>query len=154
MTDLDLVCGSQGQTQSKAKHVGFIFLHIFHLIRAKFNAVVKQLKLNILSRGFSKIYWNKGNNCCFTHCIKKLSHWHAFRCLWMDLIQTQYDDRYYCTLHFDTSLIDLYLDLDSRSQDCEKANNFFTNYLKSVQSIWMEFSVLLRLVGVMNLIFI
>ena len=37
----------------------------------------------------------------------------------MDLIQTWYDDGYYCTLHFDTSLIDLYF--DSRSQECEKA---------------------------------
>ena len=36
----------------------------------------------------------------------------------MDLIQTEYDDRYYCTLHFDTGLIDL--DFDSWSQECEK----------------------------------
>ena len=36
----------------------------------------------------------------------------------MDLIQTWSDDRYYCTLHLGTSLIDL--DLDSRSQECEK----------------------------------
>ena len=35
----------------------------------------------------------------------------------MDLIQTWYDDRYYCVLRLDSSLIDL--DFDSRSQECE-----------------------------------
>ena len=37
-----------------------------------------------------------------------------------NLIKSWFDDRSYCTLYFDTSLIDL--DLDSRSQGCEKAN--------------------------------
>ena len=32
-------------------------------------------------------------------------------------VRTPYDDRYYSTLHFDTSLIDL--DLDARSQKCK-----------------------------------
>ena len=50
---------------------------------------------------------------------KKRLRWHAFRCLGIDLIQTWYDDRHYCTLYFDTSLI--HLDLDSRVQQCEKA---------------------------------
>ena len=38
----------------------------------------------------------------------------------MDLIQASYDERYYCTPHFDTSHVDL--DVDPRSQGCEKAN--------------------------------
>ena len=37
----------------------------------------------------------------------------------MDLIEIWYDDTYYCTLHFETSLIDL--DPDSWSQECKKA---------------------------------
>ena len=37
----------------------------------------------------------------------------------ISFIQTWYDDRYYCTLHFDTSLTDL--GLGSRSQECKKA---------------------------------
>ena len=37
----------------------------------------------------------------------------------MYLIQTLSDDEYYFTLHFDTSLIDVYF--ESRSQECEKA---------------------------------
>ena len=48
-----------------------------------------------------------------------LECWHAFRHLGTDLIQTWYDDRNYCTLLFDTDLIDL--DLDPRSQECAKA---------------------------------
>ena len=46
---------------------------------------------------------------------KNLESWHAFWRLWIDLVQTWYDDRY----HFDTSLIDL--DFDWGSQECEKA---------------------------------
>ena len=42
-----------------------------------------------------------------------------FRHYWISFIQTWYDDRYYCTLYFDISLIDV--DLDSRSQECEIA---------------------------------
>ena len=37
----------------------------------------------------------------------------------MDVIQTWENDRYYCTLHFDTSLLDP--DFDSRLQECETA---------------------------------
>ena len=46
--------------------------------------------------------------------------------------------------HFETSLTDL--DLDSKSQECEKEND-----VTIIQSIWMEYGILLRLVGVMNL---
>ena len=40
-----------------------------------------------------------------------------------------YDDRYFQTPHFDTSLIDF--DLDSRSQECKKAKT-------SVPIIWID----------------
>ena len=87
------------QGQCKAKPIGFIFMHTFHLIWMKFD-VVKRFKLNIVRLLCSKIYWNKGNHCCFTDCIKQLEHWHALGCLWI-------------VLHFDSGLIDC--DLDSRS---------------------------------------
>ena len=50
---------------------------------------------------------------------KTLQRRHAFGRLGIDLIQTWYDNRYNCTLHFYTSLTDP--DLESRSQECEKA---------------------------------
>ena len=67
----------------------------------------------------------------------------------MDLIQTWYDDRYYCTLHFDTSVTDH--DLDSRLQECEKTKTSATIISQSFPSIFMTFGTLLRLVSVMNL---
>ena len=70
----------------------------------------------------------------------------------MDLIQTWYDDRYYCTLHFDSSLIDL--DHDSRSQGYEKAKPSAPIVSQSFLLIWMEISILLRLIAVMNFLLI
>ena len=93
-----------------------------------------------LSWTFWDYFWvsdNKGNNCCFADSVEKLYCWHAFGCLLMDLIQTWYDNRYYCTLNFDTSLIGL--DLDSRSQECQKAKTSAPIISQSFQSIWMEF---------------
>ena len=117
-TDLDLAWGSHGQHE--ANTVGFIFLHIFHLFRMKFDVVRNQFKLNILRLLLSKICWNKGNNCCFADCVKKhQQYWHAFRHWQISLIQTWYDDRYYWTVHCSISLIDL--DLDKRLLECEKA---------------------------------
>ena len=97
-TDLDIAWGSQ--VGLKAKPVCFIFSHTFHLIRMKFGVVIKQFKLNILRLLMSRIYGNKGYDCCFTNSVKKLKCWYTFRCLWSDLIHTWYDDRYYCTVHF------------------------------------------------------
>ena len=74
-------------------------------------------------------------------CLKKTPTnvgMHSDRALWIDLIHTWYDDRSYrhqfCTLHFDTKLIDL--DLDSRSQDCEKAKASAVIISKSFQFEW------------------
>ena len=50
------------------------------------------------------------------------------------------------------NLIDV--DLDSRSQACEKADTSALIISQSFSSIWLEFALLLRLVGVMNLILI
>ena len=63
-----------------------------------------------------------------------------------------YTDSYYCAQRFDTSLVGL--ELDSRSQGCKKANIFLTIISQSVQLIWIQFVMLLRLVGVMDLILI
>ena len=61
----------------------------------------------------------------------------------MDLIQTLYDDECYCTVHFDTSLIEL--DLDSRSQECKKTKqnetkkvcaNYLTKFSLDLNGIW------------------
>ena len=57
----------------------------------------------------------------------------------MDFIQTWCDYRYYCALHFDTSLIDL--DLDSKSQECEKAKMMTLIFIQSCsclrnQTLW------------------
>ena len=59
------------------------------------------------------------------------------------------NDRSYCTLHFDTTLIDC--DLVSRSQ-CKKANTSVAIISPSFQWIWMEFDIMLRLVGVIYFI--
>ena len=56
------------------------------------------------------------------------------------------------TLHFDTSRTDL--DLDSRSQECQKANISAPIISQSLQLIWMEYAILLRRLGTMNLILI
>ena len=66
------------------------------------------------------------------------------------LIQSWYYDRYYCTVHFDISLVDL--DLVSRSQECEKATTSARIISESFQLIWMVFGILLRLFSVMNII--
>ena len=54
------------------------------------------------------------------------------------------------TLHLDTSLIDH--DLDSRSQECEKAQTSAPIISQSFMLIGMEFGIVLRLVSVTNLI--
>ena len=56
----------------------------------------------------------------------------------MDLIENEYDDRYYCILHFSTNLI--YLNLDSRSQESKKAKTAAPINSQSFQSFRMEFS--------------
>ena len=59
---------------------------------------------------------------------------------------------HYCTLHPDNSLIDL--DIDSRSQECEKAKTCVSIISQSLQLISVDFGILLRLVGVMKHILI
>ena len=68
-TDLDRFGGSQGQR--KAKPIGFIFSHAFLFIRVKFDVMMKQFKLNIWDYFFfTKICWNKRNDCCLTDCVE------------------------------------------------------------------------------------
>ena len=67
-TDHDLAWGSQDQ--HKAKPFGFILAGTFHLISMKFDIVLKYSRLKILF--LSEIKWNKGNNCCFTDCVKNI----------------------------------------------------------------------------------
>ena len=101
-TDLDLTFGSQGQHE--AKPVSFIFSHTFHLIKLKFDVVIKQFMLNIVKVLLSKICRNKGNNCCCTGYVKRI---YTFGRLHISLIQIWSDDRYCCTLHVDTRTLTL-----------------------------------------------
>ena len=73
---------------------------------------------------------------------------HAFGRSHINLISTGYgyDDRYYSTLHCDTSQADL--DFDSRSQECEKANTLAPMFSVDFNGT----GLLLRLDHVMNLI--
>ena len=60
-TDLYYTWGSR---QSKAKPIAFIFLHTFHLIRMKFDVLMKQYKLNIIRLLLNKIFVNVGKRKC------------------------------------------------------------------------------------------
>ena len=68
----------------------------------------------------------------------------------MHLIQNFYDDKWFWTLQFDTNLTEL--GIDSMSQEYEKARTSVPIISKSIQSIWMEFGLLLWFVGVVNFI--
>ena len=70
-------------------------------------------------------------------------------CMWMfmNLVQSWFDDRYYRTLRLDTSQTDL--DRDPRSQECKKATTCAAVISQSFVSVGL---MLLRLVTVMNLI--
>ena len=76
-TDLDLAWRSQGQR--KAKPIGLIFSHSFHLVRMKFGVVMKQFKLNIQRLLFKQDLLKYGRHCCFTDCLKKTL---MLACIW------------------------------------------------------------------------
>ena len=73
--------------------------------------------------------------CCFEWDLMNLLFywlcqtflcWHALWCLWIDLVQTWYGDKYYWALHFASSLTDL--DSDSRQllrQLSHKVSNLY-----------------------------
>ena len=87
-TDLDLAWGSQGHRKSKT--YWFHFSHTFPLIRMKFYVVMKQFMLNYVRLLLSKVYWDKGSNCCFTDCVKNVTlahiptfmNWFSSNLLW------------------------------------------------------------------------
>ena len=82
----------------------------------KFDVVMKQFKLSILN---VSLIGTRGMTADLLTAWKNFSvgmHSDVYT-----LIQTLSDGRYYCTLHFDTRLIDL--DPDSRSQECGKAKS-------------------------------
>ena len=71
----------------------------------------------------------------------------VFELIWFKLGR-KIDLLLYSTFWFKT------VDLDSRSQECEKTKSSAPIISQSFQLVWMEFGLLLRLVGVMNLILI
>ena len=111
-TFTDLAWRSEGQC--KAKPIGLIFLQVFHLIGMKCDVLMKQFQPKILRLILVRFCETRGISAVLPSV--SFYHWHAFKCL----IQPWYGDRYYCTVHFDSSLIDL--GFDSRSRECEKAN--------------------------------
>ena len=113
---LTLLCSHK--IRQKEKPVGLIFSLTFHLVRMEFDVMIKQFKLNIMRLFLSEIYWKKGMNCCFYCLHQKTQCWHAQRHLYINLIEAWHNDRYRCTVHFDTWLIAL--DLNFGSQECEK----------------------------------
>ena len=71
----------------------------------------------------------------------------------LSIFQTWYDDRYYLTLHLDTSKTELMY--DSKPKWSKKENTFVPITSQSLFNfILMEFVVLLRLVDLMNLLLI
>ena len=71
---------------------------------------------------------------------KNLWCWHVFRCLWIDLLWIWCDDRWYWTVHFDTTLpvkLTVTLIKQSMPQECEKAKTSAPIISQSFQLIWM-----------------
>ena len=80
-------------------------------------------------------------------CSSWTSWFNFYESVWfinlrINLIQTWGDDRYNYTLHFNAGL-PWYL--DSRSQECKRAKISFASISWSIQSVWMEFCMLLRI---------
>ena len=136
--DSDPGRGSDGQC--KVKPVGLILSHTFQLMRMRFDIMLMQFKVKILILTLIEIYWIKGNNCCFTDCIKTHKCWHAFKCLCTEFIQSCYDDR---TLCFGVILCDL--DLLWRSQRFEESKSFgpyVAKFTVDLYGIWFTFKFL------------
>ena len=105
----------------------------------KFVVVMNQFKLNIQRLFLSKIFVKiKGNSCSFADYFTKFCtglHLDIYEQMFLILglmIDSNkcHDERYYYTLHFGTGLSDL--DLDSRSQGCEKGSISLPIYSQSM----------------------
>ena len=110
----------------------FYFLAHFSADRYEIKYSAETIQVRHLDRStiFERNFMKQRSNCCFTDRVKtttKNSALAGIRVLmnW-SLIRTLYDDRCYWTVHFDASLVDL--NLDSRSQDCEKTKTYLRTY--------------------------
>ena len=136
---------SWSQNQCKTNSVGFILSHTFHLMRMKFDMVLKQFRWNICILILSFVYLSKGYNCWFLRAAWKSfnigMHSDIYELIWSRLgMMTD-------TTELCISLLCLSdLDLPLGSQGCENAQ-----ISQSSQSVWMEFDRVSRLGG-MNLI--
>ena len=143
-SNLDLAWGSQDQR--KAKLLCFIFLHTCQLIKMKFDIVLKQLNLKlhilILIVLFNEISWKKRKITAISWLHKKCHSWHAFKCLWMDLVQSWCGDRnhrYYWTLYFDTTVVSLTLILIQGHRNAREQNLcqlFFSWFRQKLICCW------------------
>ena len=68
----------------------------------------------------------------------------------LNVFQTFSDDKHYCTVHFDTSLVNL--DLNPRSHLFEKSKTSVIIFLQISHSIWMKLSMPSQSVGLPKLI--
>ena len=119
----DLNHGSGSQGQHKAKPIGFSHT-LFNWMRS--NLIWWRCSLSLTYWDYFLLRFIGSREILgVTKCIKKLQCRHACKHLWTNLVQTWYDTRYYWTLHFDTSL----LNLDSRSQECPFDLDFSASYL-------------------------
>ena len=60
------------KVSTKLNLLASFFRTLFHLIRMKFDVVMKHFKLDILWLLLSMVYWNEGNKSCFPDCAKNL----------------------------------------------------------------------------------
>ena len=63
---------SVGHTVSRKQNLLASFSPACHVIRMKFDVVIRQFKLNIQRLLLSKMYWKKGNDCFYRLCHKTL----------------------------------------------------------------------------------
>ena len=114
LLSLTLIMGSQGQRKVK---LGFIFTHLFSTDWDEIWYGVEEIQAQYPGTVIGWDLMKQMKQLLFYWLYQK--RWYAFRRLWTALIQTWCDDRYYHTLHFDTSLTNF--DLDSLSHEYKKA---------------------------------
>ena len=147
-----------GHTVSTKQKTCWLHFLAHYLNGMTFAMVMKQL--NTLRLLLSEIYRLNVNSCwfwfffffLFHDCIQtKLWHWHAFRHLCTSLIQI-------CMMRDTAELYILILVYATwpwfKSHGCRKGKTSVPIVSQSCQWILMEFGMLLRLVGLINLILI
>ena len=102
---------------------------------------------------FKLVYCIEGNKWCLNDFVKTF-----FLVLYVSMHSDIYELIYFKLMWWQILLNSTFwhvlIDLNSRSQGWKKANTSAPIISQSFESVWMEFAIVLRLVGLMNLIFI